>query len=299
MTAARSAPCAPYRWEAFDPYAVNVDLHCHSSVSDGTLTPEAVVARAASMGVQWLALTDHDEVRGIARAERQARALGIGFIPGVEVSVTWAGTTVHIVGLGIREDDPGLRAGLDQTRHGRADRAQEMADGLAAVGIAGALEGAMRYVGNPDLISRSHFARYLVEIGVCEDVGEVFTKYLVDGKPGFVPHRWARLRDAVQWIRGAGGVAVIAHPGRYRFDALHFHTFVDEFIAAGGEGIEVVTAAHTQEEMRRFARYATQYGLRASRGSDFHGPNESRIDLGALPPLPDGVEPIWAQWGIG
>lgn len=298
MTASLAA-CAPYRWDAFDPYSVNVDLHCHSTVSDGTLSPEAVVERAAARGVAWLALTDHDEVRGVSRAEARARTLGLGFIPGVEISVTWAGTTVHIVGLGVREDDAGLRAGLDQTRNGRAARAAEMADGLAAVGIPGAFEGAMRFVGNPDLISRSHFARYLVEAGICEDVGEVFTKFLVEGKPGFVPHRWARLCDAVHWIRGAGGVAVIAHPGRYRFDDLHLHTFIDEFISAGGEGIEVVTSAHTQEEARRFARYATQYGLRASRGSDFHGPAESRVDLGQLPPLPDGVEPIWAQWGIG
>ena len=299
MTHRQPADSAPYRYDDFDPYRINVDLHCHSNISDGTLTPEGVVERAWAQGVEWLALTDHDEVRGLDRADAHARKLGIGFIPGVEVSVTWAGVTVHIVGLGVDRHNEVLIAGLHRTRNGRAERAREMADGLAKVGIDGAYEGAMKYVGNPDLISRSHFARFLVETGRCEDVHEVFERFLVEGKPGFVPHRWARLRDAVAWIRGAGGTAVIAHPARYRLTDLEATTFLDEFIEAGGEGIEVVTSAHTAEEMRRYTKIAKEYGLKASRGSDFHSPEESRVDLGALPAMPDALEPIWAQWGIG
>lgn len=284
---------------AFDPHAVNVDLHCHSNISDGALAPEVVVERAARNGVEWLALTDHDEVAGVARAQAHAEALGLGFVRGVEVSVTWAGKTLHIVGLGIDPTDPTLVAGLAHTRSGRHMRAHEIAAQLAHVGIPDAFEGAMRYAGNPDLVGRNHFARYIVERGVCDDVREVFGRFLVEGKPGYVPHRWAALRDAVAWIRGAGGVAVIAHPARYRFDDPMLHTLIDEFLEAGGEGIEVVTSAHTRDEMRRFASLALQRGLAASRGSDFHAPGESRVDLGALPPLPDSVVPVWARWGIG
>lgn len=288
-----------YRYEGFDPYRINVDLHSHSNVSDGMLDPAALVDRASALGVAWLALTDHDEVSGLAAAERRARERGIGFVPGVEVSVSWGNTTVHIVGLGVAADDAALVAGLRRTRGGRAERAHEMADELARIGIPAAFEGAMKYVGNPDLISRSHFARYLVEIGRCQDVHEVFQRYMVEGKPGFVPHRWARLADAVGWIRGAGGVAVVAHPGRYPFDDTRRAAFFDAFVAAGGEGVEVVTAAHTAEEAQAYAKVARAWGLKASRGSDFHAPGESRVDLGAMPALPDAVEPIWAQWGIG
>ncbi|HEU4623001.1 MAG TPA: 3',5'-nucleoside bisphosphate phosphatase [Burkholderiaceae bacterium] len=283
----------------FDPYAVNVDLHCHSNVSDGVLAPEEVVERAARNGVAWIALTDHDEVGGLDRAHARARELGIGFIAGVEVSVTWAGKTIHVVGLGIDRTQLVLNEGLARTRHGRTERAKAISDALALVGIEDAYEGAMRYVANPDLISRSHFARYLVELGVCDDMREVFGRYLVEGKPGYVPHRWARLSEAVQWIRAAGGEAVVAHPARYRFSDFELHTFFEEFVAAGGVGVEVTTSAHTQDETRRYAKLARDYGLRASRGSDFHSPNESRVDVGALPPLPDAVEPIWAAWGIG
>ncbi|WP_051378548.1 3',5'-nucleoside bisphosphate phosphatase [Derxia gummosa] len=283
----------------FDPYTVNVDLHCHSNISDGIHEPEDVVERAHRNGVQWFALTDHDEVGGVARARQRATELGMGFIHGVEVSVTWAGETVHIVGLGIDITDPALVAGLERTRGGRAGRAQEMADGLAAVGIPGAYEGAMKYVGNPELISRSHFARWLVEIGRCDDVREVFGNYLVEGRPGYVPHRWAKLKEAIGWIRGAGGVAVIAHPGRYRFSDLERHAFIAEFKEAGGEGIEVLCASHTADDARRAVLAAREFDLKASRGSDFHGAGESRVEPGMLGPLPDSVEPIWAQWGIG
>lgn len=272
---------------------LNADLHCHSTVSDGTLEPETVAARAAGNGVQLWALTDHDEVGGQHRAMAAATRLGMDYLTGVEISVTFANETVHIVGLGFDPDDARLIAGLAATRGGRGERAQDMAAQLAAAGIKGAYEGALRYVGNPELISRTHFARYLVEIGACRDTSEVFRRYLTEGKPGFVAHRWARLGDALRWIQDAGGVAVIAHPGRYRFTANEEYALFSEFKQHGGMGVEVVTGSHTSVEYTTYAKMAQEFGLAASRGSDFHSPEESHTDLGALPPLPDGLTPIW------
>ena len=285
--------------KVFDPYALNVDLHCHSVFSDGTLAPEQVVERAKVNGVQWLALTDHDETGGLAAASTRAAQLGLGFIPGVEISVTWAHETVHIIGLNINPAHPVLQQGLASTRNGRQQRAQEIAEQLEKANIPNAYEGALKYASNPALISRTHFARFLVEQKICDTPMEVFGRYLVPGKPGYVPHSWARLSDAVAWIETAGGTAVIAHPARYRFNDLQLHTFIEEFCIAGGRAIEVITSAHSGLEAKRYAKLAQEYQLLASRGSDFHSPNESRIDLGALPPLPDSVEPVWAQWGIG
>ena len=192
----------------------NADLHCHSTVSDGTLPPEVLAERAKANGVELWALTDHDEVGGQQRALEAACALGLPYLTGVEISVTFAGKVVHIVGLGFDHHDPRIVEGLRTTRGGRGARAKEMAEGLAQVGIRGAYEGALKYAGNPELISRTHFARFLVEAGHCADVPEVFRRFLTEGKPGYVPHRWAALGDAVRWITGAGGLAVIAHPGR-------------------------------------------------------------------------------------
>jgi predicted metal-dependent phosphoesterase TrpH len=274
----------------------NIDLHCHSSVSDGVLKPAEVAARAKANGVDVWALTDHDEVSGIAEARAAAAALDMQYVPGVEVSITWAGETVHIVGLQIDETNRALIDGLAATRSGRESRAREMADQLAAVGIPGAYEGALKFVGNPDLISRTHFARYIIETGVCADVAEVFRNYMLEGKPGFVPHRWATLEQAVSWIHGAGGTAVVAHPGRYRFTDLAMGEFLDHFKQLGGEAIEVVTGSHTPDQYEQYAKVANRYGFRASRGSDFHAPAESHMDLGRLPPLPDNVVPVWADW---
>lgn len=275
---------------------LNADLHCHSNVSDGALTPAAVAARAKAGGVDIWALTDHDEIGGVAEAREAAGSLGMHYVTGVEISVTWAARTVHIVGLHFDETHPDLTQGLANTRSGRERRAHEMAAQLAEVGIPNAFEGALKYVGNPDLISRTHFARYLIELGICKDVSEVFSRYLVDGKPGYVPHRWASLKDAVNWIRGAGGVAVVAHPGRYDFSELELSLFFDEFKRLGGTGVEVVTGSHTVEEYGRFALVAKNYGLLASRGSDFHAPGESDTELGSLPPLPPSLTPVWHDW---
>lgn len=275
---------------------LNVDLHCHSNVSDGTLTPAAVAARAKANGVDIWALTDHDEISGVAAARAAAAELGLPYVAGVEISITWAGQTIHIVGLQIDETNLELVQGLAATRGGRERRAREMSEQLAAAGIPGAFEGALKHVGNPDLISRTHFARYLVEIGRCADTSEVFRNFLTEGNPGYVPHRWASLEQSVRWIHGAGGIAVVAHPGRYKLSDLAFDAFFNEFKQLGGSAIEVVTGSHTPDQYGYYAKVAADYGFLASRGSDFHSPSESRIDLGALPPLPDSLTPVWHNW---
>jgi 3',5'-nucleoside bisphosphate phosphatase len=274
-------------------HLTNADLHSHSSVSDGTLQPQDLAARAHANGVELWALTDHDEIGGQQRARDAALALGMAYLTGTEISVTFAGETVHIIGLGFDADNPALLAGLALTRGGRLARAKRMAEGLAAAGIPGAFEGALRYVGNPDLISRTHFGRFLVEAGICSDTYEVFRRFLTEGKPGYVPHRWAGLGDAVRWITGAGGVAVIAHPARYRFTPTEEYALFTEFIAHGGQGVEVVTGSHSTPEQQRYAETAIEFDLLASRGSDFHSPAESRTDLGALPDLPGRLTPVW------
>ena len=274
---------------------LNADLHCHSVISDGTLTPEALAARAAAGGVQLWSLTDHDELAGQQRAIDAAKAAGMGYLTGTEISVSFAGRVVHIVGLGFDHTAPELVAGLLATRGGREARAQDMAAGLAAVGIRGAFEGALKYVSNPELISRTHFARFLVEAGHCHDIPEVFRRFLTEGKPGFVPHKWARLSDAVGWITRAGGVAVIAHPGRYDFTPTEEYALILEFMGHGGRGIEVVTGSHTAAEFVKYADTAREFDLLASRGSDFHSPTESRTDLGSLPMLPGQLTPVWAS----
>jgi len=272
---------------------LNADLHCHSVVSDGTLTPEALAARAKANGVQLWALTDHDEIGGQERAIASAKALDMKYLTGVEISITFAGKTVHIVGLGFDHTNTDLVQGLRNTRGGRAERAKEMSEGLAKVGIHGAFEGALKYAGNHELISRTHFARFLVESGVCKDTSEVFRKYLTENKPGFVPHRWASLENAVNWITGAGGVAVIAHPARYGFTANEEFALFTEFINHGGRGVEVITGSHSSADALQYADTALEFNLAASRGSDFHSPDESHTDLGTLPWLPGQLRPVW------
>jgi predicted metal-dependent phosphoesterase TrpH len=272
---------------------LNADLHCHSIVSDGTLTPEVLAERAKLNGVELWALTDHDEVGGQHRAAAAAKAQGMHYLTGTEISVTFAGETVHIVGLGFDPDDAALKQGLYDTRGGRRERAMEMSDGLAKVGIQGAYEGALKFVGNPELISRTHFARFLVESGICKETSEVFRKYLTEGKPGYVPHRWASLKNAVTWITQAHGVAVIAHPARYKFTPNEEYALFTEFKNHGGLAVEVVTGSHTVQEAVKYAETAREFDLAASRGSDFHSPDESRIDLGTLPFLPGELTPVW------
>ena len=285
-------PCPAYN-KRVSTNILNADLHCHSVISDGTLTPEVLAARAKANGVELWALTDHDEIGGQHRAMAAAQAFQLPYLTGTEISITFAGKTVHIVGLGFDADNTDMVQGLRSTRGGRGERAQEMSDGLAKVGIRDAYQGALKYAGNPELISRTHFARFLVETGVCQDTSEVFRRYLTEGKPGFVPHRWASLKDAVGWIVNAHGVAVIAHPGRYGFTANEEYALFTEFKAHGGRAVEVVTGSHTPDEYVKYADMAQEFDLAASRGSDFHSPDESRIDLGALPWLPGQLTPVW------
>ncbi|KQV80342.1 phosphoesterase [Massilia sp. Root351] len=275
---------------------MNVDLHCHSNVSDGVLPPAKVARVAREAGVDVWALTDHDEVGGIPAARAAAAEQGMRFVTGVEISITWAGETVHIVGLQIDENNAALVNGLEQTRSGRDSRGREIAAQLAKAGIPDAYEGALKYVSNPNLMSRTHFARYIVEIGACRNTSEVFKKYLCEGKPGYVEHRWATLEQSLQWIRGAGGIAVIAHPGRYKFSDTAEGVLFDEFKQMGGAAIEVVTGSHTPDQYPEYARLANSYGFLASRGTDFHAPGEARVDFKLLPPLPGNVTPVWHDW---
>jgi 3',5'-nucleoside bisphosphate phosphatase len=272
---------------------LNADLHCHSIVSDGTLTPEELAARAAANGVELWSLTDHDEIGGQEQAAAAARAHGMKYLTGTEISVSFAGQTVHIVGLGFDADDAALHLGLAATRGGRGERAREISRQLDLAGIPGAYEGALKFVGNPELVSRTHFARFLVERGVCKDTSEVFRRFLTEGKPGFVAHRWAALGDAVRWITQAGGIAVIAHPARYRFTPTEEYALFVEFKAHGGRGVEVVTGSHTAAEYVEYAQMAREFDLAASRGSDFHSPGESHTDLGRLPYLPGDLTSVW------
>lgn len=284
---------------------LDYDLHCHSTFSDGLLTPAELLARAAERGVKVLALTDHDNLDGLGEARAAALQHGIEFINGVEISVSWRGNiAVHIVGLNVDPSHAALERGVSSVRRGRAERASKMADSLARTGIAGALEGAYRYAGNPEMIGRTHFARFLVENGYARDVSSVFRNYLVRGKPGYVPHEWAHLDKAVEWITGSGGVAVLAHPGRYmvgskRMGKQAMHDLLNDFVALGGRAIEVVNSSHTPQQFAEFARYAAEFGLLASCGSDFHGPGESYRDLGRLPDFPSGCRPVWEAWETG
>lgn len=274
----------------------NPDLHCHSSRSDGYLSPSQVVERAAAHGVDLLALTDHDEVGGIDEALAAAARSGLRLLPGVEISVSFEGETVHVVGLGIDHRESTLLAGLRSVREGRDARAVRIGDALAGCGIHGALAGARALALNPDLVSRAHFARHLVAIGLFADVHSVFDHYLAKGKPGYVEHEWATVEQAVGWIRAAGGIAVIAHPARYRLSQAQMEALFDRFQAAGGEAVEVVAGAHTPDELRRFAAVARRRGLLASRASDFHGVGESPVDLGRCNPLPEGLVPVWSRF---
>jgi hypothetical protein len=280
---------------------LDYDLHCHSTVSDGLLSPTDLAARAAGRGVKVLALTDHDDIDGLDEARAAAERLGIRLINGVEISVSWRSHTLHIVGLNVDPSYQPLVDGVASVRNGRGERAVKMAESLARSGIGGVLEGAYRFAGNPSLIGRTHFARYLVESGHCKDVSSVFKNYLVKGKPGYVPHQWAALADAVGWITGSGGVAVLAHPGRYtvgrkQMGSSTLRELLREFIDLGGQAIEVVSGSHTPEQYAEFARYAGEFGLLASCGSDFHGPGESYRDLGRLPDFPLGCRPVWESW---
>jgi len=271
------------------------DLHSHSTASDGTLSPTELVKRAAAAGVDVLALTDHDTTEGIAEARATAEAVGIALAPGVEISVTWSGQTVHVVGLNVDPAAESLRLGLSKLREFRDWRAEEIGRRLEKKGISGAYEGARRY-SNGRLISRTHFGRFLVEKNYAKDERDVFRQFLVQGKPGHVPGDWAPLEEAVDWIRSAGGQAVLAHPARYRMTRTKLRRLLGEFKDVGGEALEVVSGSHNKDDCFVMARHARDFNLFASVGSDFHNPDLPWIALGRLQPLPEGCVPIWRDW---
>lgn len=274
------------------------DFHSHSIYSDGALTPTALVSRAFFHGATQFALTDHDQLKGLIEARARADELGVLFINGVEISVTWRELTVHIVGLNINPTFEPLVNGLKNMADGRCQRAIEIGNQLADVGIEGAYDGALAHAnGRVDLISRTHFARFLVERKKSRNVRAVFLDYLVVGKPGYIEHEWTSLQNAVAWITGAGGVAVLAHPGRYGHATPTGEVeLFDKFVAAGGRAVEVVTGSHSKKQYRLYTDKAIEYGLLASCGSDFHGVGESKMDVGKVPALPIGLTPVWSVW---
>ena len=272
-----------------------IDLHCHSTVSDGLLLPQDLVAHAANSGVKVLAMTDHDDVSGLSAARLAAAEHGIHFVNGVEISATWKKRTLHIVGLKFDADNIALKTALDKVRIGRDDRAQEMAAGLAKAGIASAYEGA-KAIAKQSILTRSHFAQFLAQNGHAKDVKSVFKKFLVKGKPGFVESNWMDLESAVSLIVGAGGQAVIAHPGRYDLGMVNMHLLMHEFRMLGGAAIEVVTGSHQPPQYQQFAKIAHKFSLKASLGSDYHGAGLSYMGMGQVPELPAGCVPVWDDW---
>ncbi len=268
------------------------DLHAHSAYSDGTLTPADLVRRARERGVTALALTDHDCTSGLDEAQAAAHMLGLRLVPGCELSVTWGAHLIHILGLGIDPKNTELARGLARLQEIRVERARDMAQRLEKHGVPNAMQGALRYAGN-GIVTRRHFAHYLVELGLAPTVRAVFEKFLRAGKPGYVKTEWAPLADAVQWINAADGIAVIAHPKRYGMTAARLRKLVQEFMNHGGEGLEVVTGSGGDDAIQSSAALAARYGLYASAGSDFHDPDQAWSELGRLAPLPDSVKPIW------
>ena len=271
------------------------DLHCHSNASDGALSPTDLLSRAAAQGVDVLALTDHDGTEGMAEARETAAGLPITLVAGVEISVTWGANTVHIVGLNIDTENPILQTGLSALRDYRRGRAEEIGKRLEKAGINGAYQGARQYA-SETMLGRMHFAQFLVENGYAKDTREVFKKFLVRNKPGYVPGDWADLQDALNWIHAAGGQAVIAHPARYKMTATKLRRLISEFKELGGEGFEVCSGLQHADEIRHLATLANKYELLAACGSDFHSPQQSWTELGKISPLPTSVTPIWSTW---
>ena len=271
-------------------------MHNHSTSSDGLLSPTQLIELAARTGVDAIALTDHDTTEGLAEAHAAAKRIGVGFVPGVEISVSWGGTTLHIVGLGIDPASALLHQGLESIRVGRRERAQRIGEALQKVGFSGTFEAALGLAKDERLLSRTHFARHLLEIGAVKDMQAAFDKYLATGKPAYVSHRWAELPDALQWIVGSGGVAVLAHPGRYDLKPMMRDEMLKQFKAEGGRAIEVVTGSHRPEQYALWQREALEHGFLASRGADYHGPGESPCEPGRLPPLHGSLTPVWSTW---
>lgn len=256
------------------------------------MTPTDLVNHARQCAVDVLAVTDHDITLGLAEAQQAAAQCGLEIVPGIEISVTWNGQTVHVLGLQINPEDATLLQGLEAIHNFRQWRAEEIGRRLEKAGIPGSYDGARAYA-NGKIISRTHFARFLVAQGHARDTKQVFTRYLTHNKPGYVPGRWATLEQALQWIHAAGGMAVIAHPARYRYTAARLRQLIGEFRELGGVALEVVSGSHSASDIALMAKLTRDNKLYASRGSDYHGPETSYADPRRLPALPAGCTPLW------
>lgn len=268
------------------------DLHCHSTASDGALAPAEVVRRAHRQGVTHLALTDHDTVAGLAEAAQTAAELQMHFIPGIELSATWANQCLHIVGLNIDPANPDLLRGLAEQQRIREQRALKIAEKLEKKGVHGALQAVTEAAGDGE-ITRSHFADFLLAQGHVDTQQAAFDRYLSKGKPAFVCTQWATLDETIAWIRAAGGVAVMAHPLRYSLSAKWMNRALAAFKAAGGQGVEVVTGRASVDDIRLGQQFAHKHDLYASVGSDFHSPDNQWVELGRLASVPAGLSPVW------
>ena len=274
-----------------------IDLHSHSQCSDGSLSPADLVALAVRAGVKALALTDHDSVDGIAEASAAAQGTGLTLIAGVELSAIWGVHNIHVVGLQVDVRNPILKAGLAQQAGARAERGRQMGAKLEALGLKGAYEGALALASSPDGLSRTHMAQWLFDAGHVSTIQQAFDKYLGPRKPAAVPMPWASLADVVAWIKAAGGVAVVAHPGRYDMSRTKMRQLLADFKALGGDGMEVATATEKPDMVAYLGRLSQQLELLASQGSDYHGKPAPWIALGRFPSLPAGCVPIWTAWG--
>jgi predicted metal-dependent phosphoesterase TrpH len=269
------------------------DLHCHSTASDGALSPRDLVSRAFEQGVNVLALTDHDTVDGLGEARLQAQQLGMRLINGIELSCTHLNQCLHIVGLNIDPDHPGLREGLSKQQAIRDERAKRIADKLAKKGIPGVYEAVLVNAGKGE-ITRTHFAEYLLRQAYVNSMQEAFDRYLNKGQPAYVSTTWASLEEVVSWIVNAGGIAVLAHPLRYKLSNKWINRALAVFKEAGGQGIEVVNGRGSLEEVRLAQQFAERHQLVASTGSDFHAPDSPYLELGRLVELPATLIPVWS-----
>lgn len=268
------------------------DLHCHSSFSDGALTPSEVILRAKEQGVTTLALTDHDTVAGLAEAQQAAEQQALDFIPGIELSCLWSNKTFHVLGLNIDPSNAEILTGTQQLQEIRLERAKKIADKLAKNKIPGAF-AAVQVAAGVGMITRPHFANFLLENNHVSSIQNAFDRYLGQGKSAFVNTQWVEMENAIHWINSAGGVAVVAHPMRYKLTASWMRRFLSAFKEMGGQGIEVITARSNPDEIRRTIHFAQQFELYGSVGSDFHTPKNQWVELGRLASLPINIKPVW------
>ena len=275
----------------------SIDFHTHSIASDGQLSPTQLVRRASEKGVRVLALTDHDTTHGVEEAAITAKEIGVHLVPGIELSVTWNDQNFHMVGLGIDPLHSTLASGVREQQELRLSRAREIGRRLNKNRIEGAFEGAALLAGN-GMLTRTHFARYLVDQNRAATLQKAFDQFLKRGKPGYVPTRWAPLETGIQWVTAAGGIAVLAHPQRYKISTTRLKRLLTDFKTAGGQAIEVVCGNSSNDDVLKFSRHALDFGLLGSVGSDFHSPENPWIELGRLRPFPNGVSPVWVKLGI-